>query len=352
MSDQRATVSYCASCGAENLGTRFCENCGAPSSHSAPVQSPAVVVDLAGAAEDTDAVVPLPALGAPGLGAPRADTATPFRVIAVITYLIGALVVGILEVTENTGSVPYGAVNATEVVFAAFVGLFMLLAAAVGKASDVGKFFSIILALCYPGAVALSDYVLGPSSNSDVAYTAQAIIAPAILLLVWGTGRPFRGGGYAGLLLVIVVSIMHTYVSPVIGTTAWSFESLKIFDSAIGLVVVVQASLGFDGVRPGIRRTNGAARASLCLILLTFLLNSTAGRLGSAGVAGIVAVIFMLLLAIVLGHVGYVTAGRRQEAGRGLAITSLILSYTVGIATIAIVVWLLSIAAALSAAYG
>jgi hypothetical protein len=344
VTESLTTVSHCVSCGAENLGTRFCETCGVAHAQVAPQLESAVAAEAAGATASGAA----PAVEPVQVGAPSVDPAVPFRVLALLSYLVGILVVGSLEIAMNAGSVPYEAVIAAEIVISVVVGFFMLLAAAVGRAPSAGIAVGILLAIAYPGATALSIFILGPTSTSDVAYVAQAVIPPAVLFLCWGAGRPFRGGGYAGILVLVVVSILRSNVSPVLANTPLMYEAMWMLASAIGLVVVVQSSLGFDGARLGSPRTNVAARASLILVLSTFLLNSVAGSLGAAGIAAIVMVIAMLLLAIVLGHVGYITAGRRCERGRGLAVTALLLGYLVATATIAVAIWFLSIAAAFS----
>jgi hypothetical protein len=175
------------------------------------------------------------------------------------------------------------------------------------------------------------------------------MIAPILLFLCWGAGRPFRGAGYLGALVVVAIALIRVNVSPVLGSTLAMYEVLVMAVSAVGLVVVIQASLGFDGARPGTQRTSPAARASLVLILSTFLFNSTAGSMGAFAVPALVIIMLMIVLGIILGHVGFVTAGRRHERGRGLAATALVLGYLVLVATIALLIWVATIAASLAA---
>ncbi len=337
------TTAFCLSCGAENLGTRFCETCGSPAEAITATAPDASATPLAGVPE-LPAVLPVVAVGPTAVS----DPARPFRVLALLSYLIGVIVAGSVQLASYTGGIPYQAVTGTDVGVAIVVGLFMLIAAAVGRAGDGGKTVGILFAIAYPGAVALFDFVLAPSSPNPATHFAQAMIAPLVLFLSWGAARPFRGAGYVGLFVVVLTSLLRSNVSPILGSTAITYEVMLMLASGLGLAVVVQSSLGFNGTRQGTIRTNPLARASLVLVMLTFLLNGIAGALGSFAIAGVVVVILLLVLAIILGHVGFVIAGRRQERGRGLAVTALVLGYLVIMATIALLVWFASLAAMLT----
>lgn len=332
-------MRLCLQCGAGNLGTRFCETCGVPAAPRAAAVPDAAVPPPLGV-QDLSAVQFVPA----GVISPS-DPARPFRVVSLVSYFGGVILMSSLEIASYTNGIPYQAVTGTDVSIAVVVGLFMMIAAAVGRAGAGGKAVSVLLAIAYPGAVALSDYVLAPTAPNAATSIAQAMIAPAVLFLCWGVGRPFRGAGYVGLLVVIVTSLLRSNVSTVLGNTTATYEVMLMLASGIGLAIVVQASLGFEGTRPGTVRTNPLARASLVLVMSTFLLNGVSGALGPFTIAGVVVVVLVLVLAIILGHAGFVDAGRKHERGRGLAATALVLGYLVFTATISLLIWVASLTA-------
>lgn len=343
------TGTVCAACGAENLGTRFCESCGTP---AAPAQAATPAPALAEPASPASAVpAAVPATVEPAAAAP-ADAGRAPRGLAAAAYLLGIAITTGMDIAASSGSYPpEGAYTAVTSVTAVVVGLLMLIAAGVGTASGPGKAMGALLAIAYPATVIIQATV--PYGGYDaVTPHLVPLLAPLVLFLSWGAGRPFRGPGYGAVLVVAVLGFASQFVSPAIGGYA-QYAILYAAVLATSLAIVVLLSNAFEGTvaRDG-RRVETLARVALALVLAPFILNGIAGSISGAGVAGYVLIILLLIVAIIVGHVAFVRAGRSGNRGRGLAATALVVGYLVLIANTVVLIWLATFLASLSSLYG
>ncbi len=343
----------CTNCGAADVGTNFCESCG--TSLVAQRQGAVAVTQPTTELSSAAAVPALPTMGAAGMpltsvGGSTDDPARGLRVAALVTYLLGLVVSGSIYVAQaSSGNIPESATQWSATVSAALVALFMLIASVAGRISDGGKTLGILGALGYAIATPIIDF--NTSSLDPGMYAWLPVIPSVFLFIAWAGGRSFKAG-WAAVIVVVVLAYFSGKVSPVLGSGAANFEILFGGYFAIGLAVVVLVANGLDGARPGARLVNPLARTALIVLLLSFLLNSTAGSVTGGGIPALVLVILFLILAIVFGHVGFVQAGRRNERGRGLALTALILGYLVAVAYIALIVLAASFLGALGGAFG
>lgn len=317
-------TTSCPSCGAANFGTRFCETCGTQLvvEAASPVASPAVAVPPSGRAGD-------PAFG--------------FRVAALLLYFTGLIVTSSIFLTLLTAGGWPQSVAWSDTISSWIVAFFLLVAAAAGRAAPAGKAVGILFAVAY--AIAIPVFHFAPLPDT---YRVEQIVGPVLLFGAWAGGRGFRAG-WAALVAVVVLGFLGWNVAPVLGQNATTLEVMRDGFFAIGLAIVVLLANGFDGPKPGTQRVNGVARASMVLLLLTFVLNSLVGNVGGGvGIFMLVVVLLLLVLAIVLGHVGFVRAGRRGERGRSLAAWTLVLGYLVVLTEIVLIAYIGTTSAALT----
>ena len=338
----------CSNCGAIDVGTNFCESCGVSLVAQRQAVAPTAAAPAASATAPPPALAPAAAMPSAPVAGTAADPALGLRVAALVTFLLGLVITGSISVAQATvGNVPASATQWSDTVSAALVALFMLIAAAMARGSDGGTAVGILGALGYAVATPIIDF--NTSSLDPGLYAWLPVIPPVFLFMAWAGGRSLKAG-WAAVIAVVVIGYFSGKVSPAFGFGAANYEILRDGFFALGLTVVVLMANGFDGAKPGTRRANPVTRTALILLLLSFLLNSTAGSiLGTGGaIPALVVVILLVLLAIVLGHVGFVRSGRRGERGRGLALTALILGYLVIALYLGIVVLFASFLGALS----
>lgn len=317
-------AASCPSCGAAQLGTRFCETCGHQLQQDAPSVSVSAATDLPMSSASPDAVPGDPALG--------------LRGAALVSYLIGLVVTSSLFLAGSYAGVPW-----SDTIFSWLVALFLAIAAGVGRAGPGGKAVGVLFAIAYAIAIPVFDFA--PMSDG---YRVEQIVGPVLLFGAWAGGRGFRAG-WAAVVGVVILGFLGWNVAPVLSPNATTLEVMRDGFFALSLAIVVLLANGFDGPKPGARRVNGAARASMVLLLLTFVLNSLAGGVaGGIAIFMLVVVLVLLVLAIILGHVGFVRAGRRGERGRPLAAWTLVLGYLVIVLEIALIAYVASVIAAFS----
>ena len=224
-----ATVT-CTKCGAENLGTNFCENCG---TRMAQVDEAPTV---AGIPAVSTPVVAGTAMTHPSVR--RGGTA--FRVLSLLLLIFGNFLPTFFLASNPLGmffgfaGTPFVAINVTG---AMLLALFMVIATAVGSAGPGGKAIGVIFALAFAVLTLLADFVPGFSAWQYGSVVINAICALTIFMS-WGAGRPFRGPGWAGLLVFVAFEFANYYSQVGIESTVVGLpEGLYLALEATGFVL-------------------------------------------------------------------------------------------------------------------
>lgn len=342
------TATACTRCGAASLGTRFCESCGAPASFAQ--------------------VSPLPAPTLPA-GAPTSVGATPVRVFALIFFLLANVVPGLLGYAINAAGGNATGVQWLAVTLVSLTGLMAFVAALAGRAGGGGKAFGALFAIGY---VALAVFLLFGGVRDLDGYTNDLLLVLSYysLYLSWALGRPFRGRGYFGLLLLLVVGVIGAFIEFIPGIRNSYLGYIAIADIVFALSVwmTVGLSVVFEGKgeaapsRPtapiAYGQVNSRAKWALIVLLSAIGLQVAANLISLAGIYFVSLVasplsLILLILAIVFGHVGLSQIRRTGERGRGRALAALIVSYViVGLGVALVVVQLLTLAALSTTYYG
>jgi hypothetical protein len=330
--------SYCGSCGAANLGTPFCESCGA-SMGPAQVAPPAEVAAPALPVNGSASTVARNGLSEPALRALRWGAVGSY---AFLQFL------WVISTASQTSFLYLGAGQAVAVLLTLASGILAAVAGFAGSATAGRRVGGGVAALGFLLLSMLS--ILNPvwwynaydAPGYFFASLVDFLVIPGLGFLSWGLSRPFRGPGWLGGIPIVVsalvigilygIGVQLTYVLalvlsvlviPVVIAIPWwkerhqfgavpaaALSAAATPAGAMSAVAPVSA-----GLAPNETRTN-----TLALLALIF------GVLGSA------------VLPIVLGHIALSQIARTGEQGRGMAIAGIVLGW---IASAAIVVILI-----------
>jgi hypothetical protein len=210
------TGTRCADCGAENLGTNFCESCG--SRASAP------------------AVAYLPQVKRSGVG---------WRVAALVTWAVAELLPWLFVGLPMAGQ--------TFTVFVSIVigltALFVLLGAVTGNADSGGKTGAVILSIGYfVVAGIILPWVALPIGQWG--YWAVETFGLLLLFLAWGVSRPFRGPGYAGIAVLIVAALIAEWSQTGFYSAMGLYAQAGLLSAVVRIacfLAVVGLSIAFEG---------------------------------------------------------------------------------------------------------
>jgi len=316
-------ATVCRNCGAPDLGTNFCEACGAQMVRGIPAASDA---------NSSHAVTGLPL----GLFLGGIIAAAVMSLIQTLTSF--RLAVGFDVATLIADAV-------------AVLGVWQ--AGVAGAARQPFRVLGFALVLLNPVldvVVLLSDATSSYSFYFGVARGAFLLL-PALTVLAWlvATGRPGRSyftlfiAGAAGLLA-------NTF-----GYAASGLVGIVLSIAGIVVAVLVANSVGGGPARgiatvlapasaassPGSYSGSDAAYAAIARP------ESTNGFAVSALIFGLIG---GTILPIVFGHVALAQIGRTGERGRGMAIAGLILGY-LSLTVVLVIVIIVAVAAASRSAY-
>lgn len=368
---------YCRTCGAANLGTAFCESCGAPAMRAdAPTPAPAAVESAAPtpepavtpspaaeprAAAIAPAQVPLPPAVAPGVGA------TPARAFALIFFLISGILPGLIDFwIYAAGNYVPQASHIVSVILIIITALFSLGAAAAGRASPGGKAAGVLLPFVYAGVAVFLVYGGVPDYTG---YTNDLLLGIVYfsLFLSWALGRPFRGPGFFGLLIALVVGVLGALVVFIPGVGSNYAGSLAIQDVIFALSVwlVVGLSVAFEGKPSGVVARPRALptspfneRAKLAFGFVMGLIGvEVLAVLGSLSALYWLAFLsfvapVLVVLGLVFGHLALAQLRHTGQQGRGYAVAAVVICYVaIALSVVAILVQVFTVLA-LTSSYG
>lgn len=342
------TATACVRCGSSQVGTRFCEACGAP------VASQAQGAPSTPVSANTDV------------------GATPVRVVTLVFFLLAELAPGWLQLANSNGSNYLPELwRGSTVALVSITGLFALISAVAGRAGAAGKTLGALLAITY---VAVYMVILYAPINDYTGNTTSVLLGVAYLSLYlsWAFGRPFRGNGYFGLLVLIAASVLLGLLQYIPGITSSYSGWMAVISLAVvvGVALVVGLSIAFEGkmtvastvvvAAPGASvPAGGLGKTALGLVLgsvgvqavssvlLGFVFGYALGWLGT--VLSLVA-FGMLVAGIACGHVA-VSRARRSGARRdGLGLAALIVAYSlIGLGVLALIIQLILFATIMTA---
>jgi hypothetical protein len=324
-----ASQLTCGNCGAPDLGTRFCESCGAQIARAQTL--------LTGIAPTQPEVrgVPLRLFLAGVIGsAPASILLTYFEYNiggAAGTYLLNGLVVA-FDLLSLAG---------------------VLFAGRVSAAKSGAKLASFLLVLVAPVLDLVVLVAIRTGTYNYATYTLTHpvfLLLPVITVLAWLLISALQARAYLSLLISggvgLIVAFLDNQAGGVVATVLVS-------------VAVVIAVL----VAPRMVQGRAAQRAGASVYAAGSSATPTpSGRAGSSDVAfavmgrptstngfAVSALIFGLLggtvLPIVFGHVALAQIGRTGERGRGMAIAGLILGYlSVAVVLVIVIVVLVAVA--------
>lgn len=281
-------ATHCGSCGAVDLGTRFCETCG--TEFAASVRQPVARPATAGLSAGT---------------------------LRVLRTLV-AILMGLSTLT------PYSFFGLIGLICAALVATLAAIAGFGGWATPTRRVIAGILGILFVATpFALNVHVVGIG------------LAGALAFASWGLSRPFTGPGWFGLAPIVAGAAISTGISQ-------SYEFLGYSVASIGSVVALVFAFAAAIALPLLveRRAFAqivAQRREQSLAASAFQPAMTAVPTGGTNTPALLSLIFGLLgsgvVPIVLGHVALSQIRRTGETGRGMAIAGIVLGW-VGIAAI------------------
>lgn len=316
-------TAFCAFCGTQNFGTRFCENCGQP----AGLPTAAVTATAASAypyAAPAAAATPPYAAGppyaAPGSAVRRGS---PLNVVTLVSYLasfvISTLVFMVLAATGSYSS--YTVVQVLTFVVLLVCGISATIAGFTSRTTPGRRAGGGMLGIFF-----LLLSLIGAFAGGSNIYSIVTGLSSVVLFLSWAVARPFRGPGYFALLIGIALTGLTAAIGfiPFPYDLYWLLSVLSLLGGVIATIVTVVAAMAFEtprhgaapaAVAPGFANAqpgysvHGARTNSLAIMSLVF------GILGGS------------LVAIILGHIAKSQIRRTGEAGSGMATAGLILGY-------------------------
>lgn len=336
-----STTTYCGNCGSENLGTRFCETCGA---------------------EKTDAVAPL-AGPAPATVAPLATT--PSQTLAGSTGLgvgglplalfLGGVIASSLASLSFLflrfgGSADVAVVDVLAILFDSVKVVGVLLAGVRGTATPSAKLAGLLIALLAP---VLDVVVLATNLGGFYAaygFTRIAfLIMPILTVLAWLLVTALPGRAYRSLFIVGGAVLLS-------GIGFIANGGLGVLLSAAGVIVavLVAPTLGRPPVPRGMvagypPTAYANAGSAVAYPGASDGAYAVIGRPTSTNSFAVVALIFGLMggtvLPVVFGHVAHSQIRRTGERGWGMATAGLVLGY-ISCAVVVIIIIVVAVSAA------
>jgi hypothetical protein len=172
--------------------------------------------------------------------------ATPARAATLVFFLLAELGPGWFQLAGAQSTVYQPEiVRGFTAGLIGLTGLFALISALAGSAGPAGKLFGAVFALAYTG----STIFLLFGFYGDLITTLLVLgVASASLFLSWGLGRPFRGPGYLGLLVLLVVSVLVGFLPfvPGIQSSAVLWLAAISAATALALWIVVGSSIALE----------------------------------------------------------------------------------------------------------
>jgi hypothetical protein len=305
------TTILCPNCRAENLGTRFCETCGAPAPAETSTvlakSAPAVaeVVQVAAPAASTT-LITKQTIGR--LAIRFAGTAFAATPLASIFYLL----------PSSFSGITYSAAGLAAIVLTVVTVAGLVVGALLSERPVGAKVGAIALALVAGVAV----YV----------FFLSTILAPFLYFLSWAITARFRGWGYFGLLLTLGgVGLLYFFGFGYLGGT------LQFVLVPLGTIGVIAASKAWERAyaklppRPERIGAPGSPYAGGVGAVYSEHTNTFAVLALVLGLLGGTA------LPIVFGHLALGQIRRTGERGHGLAVAGLVLGY-ISIAAVVVLV--------------
>jgi hypothetical protein len=347
----------CDQCGTQNLGTKFCETCGAP-----------VVLQ----SNEQDRATAIQSVETPSATQPRAVSigATPPRVVALVCFVLANTAPSLINYAVYSAgvSLPY-LVRVLTVALISLAGLFILIAAASGRAPAAGKTFGAVFALVY---VVLAVWLQFGGMLVLNGYANEILFALSTIALFvsWGLGRPFRGPGYFGLLVLIGVTVIRVLIQfiPNVLPNYAGYLALQGLIFGVSVWLTVGLSVAFEGkITPAaivvtaphelpLGEVNSRAQVAFVLAMSMVgieLFSLIASVIGLYFVAVIsFAVPVLIVLTLVFGHLARSQIRSTHQKGAGRALVALIVGYALIALTVAGIVIPLLVTAAISTNYG
>lgn len=348
-------VSNCASCGAENLGTKFCESCGVPALapgegvSPVPAAAPTAVPRLVGS----------PA----GAGVPPLVRNSPLHAATLILYAlfvaVPALVTAIAYSSGNFSGLSAGTVSS--VVFAVLTGVFAALAGFTAPQSPGRKVAAGLLGIAFiifPTLTALlASGGLGFGLGTGFG-VGSALITPLVLFLSWAIARPFRGRGYFALLIgtALIFAGGFAYLIPGLYSNYLGGTIASVVFSLITIGATVGSAVAFENAaaRSASSRPNPSPAAPVTPAGQppTSSAPAAAGQAARTNGFAIASLVLGLVggtwVAILFGYLAKSQIRRTGESGDGMATAGLVLGYislvVVVVLTVVYVVYLVSVA--------
>jgi hypothetical protein len=317
-----STTSYCGSCGAANLGTRFCETCGTALTSTAVAQ---MQMPDSGAPAASSEAMSTSVRGAENPSAPTLKTAFGLYLGA---YALGGLVaiVNALAFAQlyRGGTSWTNVVDALLLVASIAPALALLMALLPSTVTTARKSWSLVLVSINPVLIGLNLFLALTNAfffYSSPVYSLSLLLSglvPVFAFLAWVLVAGYPGRAFAALPIVFVFAVLSFFV----GGRGYNSAQLVIIATLLDVGGVVLALL----LARRLARRYPNAQSVGNQSSVTF--SPGAGRTNALS---ILALIFGLLggtvLPIVLGHIARSQIRRTGESGDGLALAGLILGY-------------------------
>lgn len=340
----------CANCGAQNLGTRFCESCGAPAD-----------VAFARAAEWTAAE---PSVGL----TPTSASVTNLRRLAFASFagylVIPRLFVAIVEATVGYGA-SSGAIIASTIILVVSVAALAGVAAMASPTTQGRRVGALLLAIA-SGVFAVLALATRPGEWPDYLLT---FLAGSLLFLSWAVSAHFRGWGYYAVLAGFVLSVAGVFLDWFLGYADipyWLLYTWVGIRNLVTVIACVALAIALErrhsqraprvssrnmpgyvaaGSSPGYQQPGLAGHnASPVQPAYPYPPVPYAERTNALAVLSLVlGIIGVWVVPVVLGHIARAQIRRTGERGDGMAIAGLILGYVLlaaGTVFLMVVVWL------------
>lgn len=243
-----ATEVFCADCGAQNLGTKFCENCGRPEPAAfAPPPPPPTAADPALVAHESAVAANPPSVTLHTSTPPKtARRGSPLNVVVLVLYLI-TVSMPLVLLAAFLGLLPfigYGAISAwstASIVLAVILGLVAAVAALISRSSAgrraTGAFLGLLFAIVNPLPAFMNLGSLGVGAIVISALTAITIF------LSWGIARPFRGPGFIALPIGLVLWLAAYLWAPTLIVGVPFLSSVAPFAQLAAIIVAPLATV-------------------------------------------------------------------------------------------------------------
>ncbi len=277
---------------------------------------------------------------------------------AILDYYVSSSGAYVPELAHVTGDI-----------LVSLAGLFSFIAALAGRAGAGGKAFGALFALVYVG---VAIYLIYGGVHDFDGYSNDLLLGITYfaLFLSWALGRPFRGPGYFGLLLLLFIGVLGALIAFIPGIVSNYAAYLAIEDVVFGLSVwlVVGLSVAFEGKPRGGPNPSAQARPlptapfnqrakfafAFAMSLIGVEVLSTLSALTSLYFLGYLALTapVLVILGLVFGHLALAQLQQTGQQGRPHAIVSLVICYGAIVLSLVLVLVQVIALAAISTSYG